>query len=230
MKEEHSKDLICLHGDNHGSWDLLFSKLDYLGINNCLLIGVGDAGVGFTTAKKQKRHFELLNNSFKKRGIKYITIRGNHDDPSYFDGSVKMSNFELLPDYTYREINGQVFLFVGGAVSIDRYYRKEGFSYWRDETFVLKKELIKECHTLITHSPPSWLGSSTKRGLETWTSRDPTLWDECLKERRGISELVKLSQAKFSYHGHMHTTAWANYEGCYSIILNIDEIIQYRHN
>jgi Icc-related predicted phosphoesterase len=219
---------VAIHGDNHGSWDRLFDKIDQANITDVTLIGVGDTGIGFKIKEKQLRELELLNNRFKKRNIQYMTIRGNHCDPSYFDGSIKLSNIELLPDYTVRELNGETFLFVGGAISIDRQFRKVGSSYWTDEVFVLKPELIKKCDVLIAHTAPYWVGPFDKQGLEDWCIKDVHLWDECEKERKDLDELVKLCQPSRSYHGHFHTSAWVDFRECFARILDIDEIVEHK--
>jgi Icc-related predicted phosphoesterase len=219
---------ILIHGDNHGSWDRLFKKIEDADITDCILIGVGDTGIGFKTNEKQLREIELLNNRFKKRNIQYMSIRGNHDDPTYFFGTVKLSNFELIPDYTYRELNGETFLFVGGAISIDRKMRTLNSTYWRDEVFVLKPELVKKCDVLIAHTAPYWVGPFDKEGLSGWCIKDVHLWDECEKERKDLDELVKLCQPSRSYHGHFHTSAWVDFRECFARILDIDEIVEHK--
>jgi hypothetical protein len=226
--EEIETTMVCIHGDNHGDWNKLFTQIDDLNIKECVLIGVGDTGVGFKSKDVQTRVFNILNNRFEERGIKYMSIRGNHCAPSYFQGDVKMSHFELLPDYTYRRINNEVFLLVGGAISIDRQYRVQGQSYWKDESFVFKPELVKKSDVVITHTPPYWLGPFDKDGLESWCVKDTSLWDECLKERIEISALIKLANPTRSYHGHMHVSAHTNNFNCHSTILDIDEITQHR--
>jgi hypothetical protein len=227
MKEIDTS-MVCIHGDNHGKWDTLFKKIDAQQLKDCLLIGVGDTGVGFKPRHKQVREFELLNNGFKKRNIQYMSIRGNHCDPSYFIGEVKFSNFELLQDYSYRRINGEVFLFVGGAISIDRKFRVLGQSYWRNEAFVFRPELVEKCDVVVSHTPPYWLGPFDKQGLAGWTAKDVHLWDDCYKERTEMSDLIKMAMPKRSYHGHMHVAAWADCFECYGTILNIDEIVEHR--
>jgi hypothetical protein len=53
-------------------------------------------------------------------------IRGNHDDPYYFNNKVfSYSNVELLEDYTILTVGNDNILCVGGAISIDRLYRLE---------------------------------------------------------------------------------------------------------
>jgi hypothetical protein len=215
-------------GDNHGRYDKLFKKLDDLNINKCTLIHLGDGGEGFLPHKKQMRQFEHLNECFKKRDIQYLSIRGNHSDPSYFDGRVSMSNFKLLPDYTYLTLNDKKFGFVGGAVSIDRRMRAEGISYWKDEKFVLDHSKIERCDVLVTHSAPSWLGEFTKQGILSWCNRDEYLWRDCVKEREEIAVLYELANPHKAFIGHFHTSLTQTHNGCVSTILDELEIKEIR--
>jgi hypothetical protein len=219
---------IYLVGDVHGEFDTLFRKITHLEINNCYLIHVGDGGEGFLPEPKQMRQFEHYNNFFKKNNIQYLSIRGNHSNPAYFQGEIKLSNFELLPDYTYREFNGEKFLFVGGAVSIDRRVRVPNVSWWEDEAFVLKPELVEKVDVLITHSCPPWIGDFQKSGISGWCEKDPTLWEECVKEREDIAKLIELCGAKKHWSGHFHQSHFASHNGCDSRILDILEMVEHR--
>jgi hypothetical protein len=218
--------MIC--GDNHGKYDQLFQNLDNFNIRDCIIIHVGDGGEGFLEKDKQLRQFNLLNDRFKKRNIEYMSIRGNHSDPKYFDGSIKLSNFRLLPDYHVEFINDEKFLFVGGAVSIDRKIRKPNFSYWEDELFVLKPEFAVPCDVLITHSAPFWLGEFTKNGILGWCEKDEYLWRDCVKERDELATLFELAKPKKAYVGHFHTSLTQKHNGCIAKILNELEIIEHR--
>lgn len=224
-----NKSVIIL-GDHHGNYDRIFRLIDEKKIEDCILIHVGDGGEGFKAQYKQEREFELLNSRFKKRNIEYLSIRGNHSDPSYFLGQYKYSNFKLLPDYHTQTINGEKFLFVGGAISIDRQYRTLGHSYWLNEAFVLDESKIVDCDVLITHTPPYWIGPFDKDGLASWCQKDPTLWDDCKKERLEVAELIEKSKAKKHYCGHMHMSSWVDFKDCYSTILAIDEFKEHRSN
>ena len=219
---------IYIVGDIHGKWDQLFLKIKASGIRNFTLIGVGDLGVGFLDADKQARQFDYVNSFFGGKGIDFIGIRGNHDDPSYYDGSIDYSNFKLLPDYTSLTLNDKEFLFVGGAVSIDRKIRKEGVSFWTDEKFVLDHSKIKRCDVLVTHSAPTWSGPFDKSGISGWCDRDETLWDECLQERKDHDVLIKLCGASRHYCGHFHTSSSVDFDGCISTILDELEVKEIR--
>ena len=218
---------IYVAGDSHGQFDALFRKIEHYDIKDCIFISLGDDGFGFISHDKQMRQFGLLNNRFKKRNIQWMGIRGNHQDPIYHKGldRVVLSHMELLDDYTYKTLNDQKFLFVGGAISVDRMYRKEGISYWKDEVFVLDESKVEECDVLITHSAPSWNWKSTKEGIASFCAKDPTLWDECKKEREDHDKLIEMCKPSKHYCGHMHVSSTSFFGGCHSRILAELEII-----
>lgn len=223
---------IILIGDIHGAFNRLKDLIWKQQIENCWLICVGDLGIGFNYSPEgEMQACKDLNSYFAKRNIHFLSIRGNHDDPLYFNDPqyrIDLSNFKLLPDYHRETLNGEEFLFVGGAVSIDRKYRVLGRSYWEDELFVLKPELAGKCDVLVTHSAPYWIGPFDKEGLAGWSEKDPTLWDECYKERIEHDELIKLCQPRKHYCGHFHTSSWVDFRDCYSTILNIEETKEHK--
>jgi hypothetical protein len=219
-------DPLYILGDHHGDYDGLIAGIDHYDIRDCTIIMVGDGGIGGAPRKKQLKTIEFLNQKFAKRNIKYMAIRGNHDDPAYFDGSIAHPNFELIPDYTIKEINGQTFLFVGGAISVDRVDRKEGISYWRDEVFVLDEERAKHADVLITHSAPNWVGPGKDR-INYWISRDTLLWDELVVERSLHDRLVELVAPRKLYCGHFHVSDSGSNNGTVARILNIMEMVEH---
>jgi UDP-2,3-diacylglucosamine pyrophosphatase LpxH len=220
-------------GDVHGKFRNLIQYIIEKSIENCYIICVGDLGIGFNYSfKGEIEACKTFNKFLKERNINFLSIRGNHDDPTFFKGASRLNftNFELLEDYTVRELNGEKFLFVGGAVSIDRLFRKQDISYWIDEIFVLDESKIVECDVLITHSAPNWIGPNSKSGLEGWCDRDPNLWDECLKERQDHNDLFKLAKPKKSYHGHFHTYTQVEHNGCIATIIDELQVIEHRNN
>jgi len=72
-----------------------------------------------------------------------------------------LPNFKLVPDYTRLEINGQSWLFVGGAVSINRIDREEGKTWWPNEDMVLREDLAIPSDVLVTHAGPSLANPTT---------------------------------------------------------------------
>ena len=217
---------VYIVGDLHGHFGPMKMSILNYNISNCILICVGDLGVGFHHPYKEHSIWRKLNDFFEHHNITFLSIRGNHDDPKYFSGTdrIVLSNLELVADYTRKTINGEEFLFVGGAISVDRIHRLPGTSYWHDETFVLRHELAAQCDVLITHSAPLWNGPTDKAGISSWCDKDKMLWDECVQERHDHTALLELCKPKKHYCGHFHTSSVAENHGCTSTILDINEI------
>lgn len=215
-------------GDIHGKWELVFAALDRNLIENCEVICVGDIGMGFKAHQSQLHEIELLNNRFKKRNIVFYSIRGNHDDPQYFDGSIDLSNFKLLSDYSSLHIDNYHLFLVGGAVSIDRAVRSPGKSWWVDETCFFDEKLCKQCDILITHSAPMWSGPNDKQGISYWTDRDTLLWEDCVAERVVHNKLIEICKPSRHFCGHFHLSKFTENKdlNVVSVILNELEIKQ----
>ncbi len=221
---------IYILGDVHGLFEKLINIVKSNEIRDSIIICVGDLGIGFSDHYKTLKQCEYLDKFFRGKNIHFYSIRGNHDAPSYFKGDkrIVLPNFELIQDYTVKEINDQKFLFVGGATSIDRINRRPNSSWWEDEVFNLEMSAIERCDVLITHSAPTWNGPSDKEGISYWCDRDPSLWDECLKERKEHDILIKLTGTKHHYAGHFHQYYNVDFDGCRSIILEELQIYEHR--
>ena len=74
------------------------------------IIQVGDFGVGFRSRARMDEEMVEINTRLAKNNNNLLVIRGNHDDPAYFDGNYNFSNIEFLPDYTVRTIEGRNYL------------------------------------------------------------------------------------------------------------------------
>jgi len=113
-------------------------------------IQVGDMGVGF----RKWPHGEWSSNppydQMKAGGHRFI--RGNHDNPE-----VCAMHSQWISDGT---VEGDM-MFIGGAVSIDRKYRVDGYSWWHDEELSSEKlfELadvyaMAQPKIMVTHECP----------------------------------------------------------------------------
>jgi len=127
---------ITLIGDVHG-----FTKTYEKWLRNNLdpqarSIQLGDMGLGFAG-----RHLSKL-----EEGHKFF--RGNHDSPS-----ICREHPNYLGDYGYLAADGVFWL--AGAFSIDRIYRTEGISWWRDEE--LSYEELQKAIDLYTQVRPRFV-------------------------------------------------------------------------
>ncbi len=222
-------------GDIHGNFNQLIGWMHQnKDRENCYLVQVGDFGIGF---KPKFEHHELKNISkkLKNKNHTVLVIRGNHDNPEYFDGNHDYDNIKFLPDYTVMNLNGYNHLFIGGAVSIDRRLREEGISYWKNEIFNYDEEKLKNINgidVLITHTCMSFNKPTFLNGLVySFAAKDPELIKELDQER----ELVDLmwsklnengNKIKLHLYGHFHFNNTEFINDTKHILLDIDEFYE----
>ena len=112
---------VCFLGDMHGNMDALSQMVKRTDMNNVLYIGCGDIGLGFDKPENYKGVFNRLSKTAHKYDVEFMFLRGNHDDPSYFDGKkINRKYIKAIPDYTVICTPIWNILCVGGAISIDR--------------------------------------------------------------------------------------------------------------
>ncbi len=120
---------IIVSGDIHGDFNLLVNKLCVqYEMKDTVLIVAGDCGFGF----EQKGYYENIVRRNSKRmndaNNWIVFVRGNHDNPAYYDGKVfNHKRFVAVPDYSVLQACGHTILCIGGAISIDRQYRKDSW-------------------------------------------------------------------------------------------------------
>ena len=98
---KHNNQQVAIFADIHGEFELLMSKLKNTNsLNNSILICAGDIGVGFKNIEYYNKMFSTLNTVLLNMNSILYCIRGNHDDPSYFnDNAINKYNVKLIKDY-----------------------------------------------------------------------------------------------------------------------------------
>lgn len=224
---------IYFVGDIHGDFGSISGLIKSKGLRDVSFVFCGDIGLGFNKAGYYIDKFGKLDNLCSQNGISLFFLRGNHDDPSYFSADgirsednelVEFNNVHILKDYSVIQARlkdkGEYFvLCVGGAISIDRNYRRQyneksaidylkrhdcSYSeaiercrkgYWEDEPPVFKPEAIDSiCEDLkidvvATHTCPSFVYPTTKDGIMGWIQSDPALEGDCDAERKCMDDI-----------------------------------------
>lgn len=210
---------IVVSGDIHGEFNQLVFKLcvQYQ-MRDTVLIVAGDCGLGFEKKDSYANMVKRNNKRMVESNNWIVFVRGNHDNPAYFDGSCfKHQRFVAVPDYAIIQACSHTLLCVGGAISIDRQYRIEEWKskrmksitsdagtdlfakdvYWPDEApFFDEKKLdaIRSKYAIdivITHTAPSFCELISKGNLSQWMKLDARLLADINSERATMDELYK---------------------------------------
>lgn len=223
-------------GDIHGNFNGLIANLKRKRIRNENLIQVGDFGLGFRSEKDDLLLLNKLNDYLASRGNHLFIIRGNQDDPTFFDGSTQLSNLQLLQDYSVLNLEGKCILLIGGAISIDRRIRKLDINYWKDEGFVFNESKLKSIllstkniDVVVTHTAPAFTFPQEFDSIvASYAKKDPALIEELVAERKLLNELystiVAVAKPTHWYYGHFHSSKREKINGINFCLLDIDEV------
>lgn len=187
-------------------------------MKDTLLIVAGDCGFGFEKKESYENMVKRNTKRMNEANNWIVFVRGNHDNPAYFDGSTfKHKRFIAVPDYAIIQVCSHTMLCVGGAISIDRQYRMDAWKgkqkhsakekvtiddlarnvYWKNEAPLYdEKKMEAICSqftidTVITHTAPSFCELFTKETLHRWAQADATLLSDVETERTTMDKLHK---------------------------------------
>lgn len=238
---------IVVCGDIHGDFNTVIHKLcvQYQ-MTNTVLVIAGDCGFGFEKLEYYENVFKRNSVRLSKANNWVVMLRGNHDDPSYFqEMKISHERFCTIPDYSVIQACGHSILCIGGAVSIDRSHRmdydkahvKSGkSSYWTDEMPVYDAARLDEIgaslkiDTVISHTAPSFCELISKNGLAQWASQDSKLLADCETERQTIDKILSHLKSsghpiKHWYYGHFHQSRNAEID---SILFSMLDIMEFK--
>ena len=141
--------MIYITGDTHGTFSRLLAPTIEKTINNLVII-LGDAGINYYLDEIDKTKKDYLNNL----GIKILSLQGNHEErPENISTyrEIDMYQGKAFIEDEYPNLifakNGEVyniennsFLVIGGAYSVDKYYRLRNHLNWFKDEQLSKKE------------------------------------------------------------------------------------------
>ena len=159
MREESStsKRRLVFVGDVHGYVHSLFSHALEDSYTNTDFVVLGDFGVGFRFFNDELKDSKKLLEENKELGNRFYVLRGNHDDPDYFNWKKTLdcpeSKIIIFKQDCSAAILGdnKTVFFFGGGVSSDKHWRIQKATpseplYWEDELPVLRD--FAECEDI----------------------------------------------------------------------------------
>jgi hypothetical protein len=218
-----------------------------LGIENSVIIVAGDCGIGFEKEMHYTQLYDKLAKTLKATNNLLILVRGNHDDPAYFDGvKINFERMKCVPDYSLICAAGRRVLCIGGATSVDRKHRQDAMwidklkngkarpLYWENEAAVFNPQALKELQnasidTVVTHTCPSFCQPISKAGIEGWLQQDAELSADLNTERVEMDKIynqliVDKHPLRNWYYAHFHQSHTEFINGISFSLLDVMEI------
>lgn len=191
---------VIATGDIHGNFTPLIYDIKNNISNNSAVVVCGDIGLGFLKKRHYLDTFKKINKELSDRNIYLVFLRGNHDDPAYFiygsdeEWDTSYTNIIVVPDYTTVKFNEDITgICIGGAVSVDRQWRKlENKPWWENEgvypplmstdsDFIMNLEEYKP-NVIFSHTATSHHELSVGGVGEAYFDKMKELGDSSLKD------------------------------------------------
>jgi len=209
MRKKIEKPILVALGDVHGDWRCIVNFCEKY--ENTCIVQVGDFGVGFHHPLKEESKFRKLVDILKVSNNELIAIRGNHDNPSYFQDRKYGENVILASDYSVIEHKDRKIQLIGGGISIDRTNRIPTKDWWVGEEVVFKLDFVETVDILLTHVAPTDMkvkkadfnGTVQKfHGVESMIGGN--LYEDLSREAELVQLLSDRSNCKYHVFGHYH--------------------------
>ena len=204
---------VAVIGDIHGNFrwlDIITRAVQMLAPEVTTVLQLGDWAMDPDTTD------EVLDGTNIERI--YVTL-GNHEPwnqvtpllEKHPGAAVRVSKITwLLPRPARLTVGGREVLSLGGAVSVDRTWRQEGVSYWKDEE--ITSEHVKAAiaggpaDLMLTHEPPA---RTPVRAVQEILRTNPMGFpDDAIRDsansRARVAKVWNIVYPELLIHGHMH--------------------------
>ncbi|WP_146196766.1 metallophosphoesterase [Fibrobacter succinogenes] len=225
MELKRSERQLWICGDIHGELSALVRNTINRGISCADILVVGDFGAGFGRPNSMNVAYGKVHATLEKNDICIHTIRGNYDDPLFFDGLHDYERLHFLPDHRIIELCGKKIYPVGGAVSsdidlVDPLTRKSrrmqndaliryGSSkriWWPNEAPSLIAEGFSEtADVVVSHEAPL----SFEPPLVRADHMCDDTWLKIVESRKYLDFILSQVKPPLWFYGHYHS----HYEG-----------------
>jgi predicted phosphodiesterase len=221
-----------LVGDTH-STETTYELLNIRIPDGSDVVHIGDGGWGFGKPEyaldNARSWQDRIDKLCAKLNIKLFHIIGNHDNPAVWEFP-STDNLIFVKSGEVGEFpNGKKVLFVGGGVSVDRFKRKKGESYWIMETTPYINP-VEKTDFVFSHDCPDNFNhpTATLPSCYGWyVERDVTLMDDSQEQRENMARIWRESGAKKMAYGHFHRSIIEEIDGVWAKCLDINELYEF---
>ncbi len=185
---------IYVVGQINNNFIGLKDKILNMSITNSIMIICGNFGLFNDDIIKSEELIDLNYHCILNDIILYV-LRGNNDNPEFFDGRKILSNIVTLQDITEKRLNDKTFLFIGGGISIDRYDKYLKGKYFDNEKITIDFKRLndfKNIDIIVSFKPePYVFDSSLTNFISHWVVGDACLENQLGKERDELKRFFK---------------------------------------
>ena len=210
---------VYLVGDLHTNYKEFKEHLEAdKSLKDCTFIFLGD--MDFRDEEIAYNQFKALDKMLSERNIGSYVIRGNHDNPKFWEDENpeniefwnRFQSFRPIGSRTRININNNVGIIISGAVSINRADLTPGVNYWPEydkvelpPDFVDYGESLKNVDFIIGHTGPVHkdIFKEQQTGCEKYL-KDGFLVNDLENEQKQLRAILKRYRPKRWYCGHYH--------------------------
>jgi hypothetical protein len=203
---------VLIAGDWHGNTRYatrIIEEAHRQGIQE--IYHLGDFGIW--PGEEGQEYLARLNQECDLYGIGISFVDGNHEDfvQLYAMPIDEEIGLRQVTDYIWHiprghrfEVDGKVWMGLGGAVSVDQHRRRQGIDWWPEEALTLSDALRASnggpVDVMLTHDCPDRVEIP---GLDS--SAFPSEFiTKAEQHREYLGEIVNAVTPKFLFHGHYH--------------------------
>lgn len=151
-------------GQVNGRYDSLYDKLERTESDGRIIIQAGNFGL-VNISRKKELSLERINRLLGSRSSYLYIVRGNRDNPAFFNGRKRLPFERIVPleDASIIESEGRKIFCLGGGISKDRALMTENSDYWRDERVQFDKAVAEPptgIDIVVTHLAPPYIFNS----------------------------------------------------------------------
>lgn len=242
----HIENKLYACGDIHGDTNELTWEIIKRDLKDCTIILLGDVGI---FRYRDYKHYKYLDLACAERNITVYALRGNHDNPGFFNDLTnpiikrfweKFTNFKPLRDFDIINYKGYCILTLPGSISRDRCTRKSwhstninvydyyrGGDWWAKEVIPPIPGTLPEFDIILSHNGPI-----SCRGIitipDSFKAQDEHIESDIAEEQKYLHSIHSKYKPKAWWFGHYHHEYTYKLDNTQFRILAISELIEFK--